>query len=338
MNKVEKVSIGGYAFTLDERAYEVASAYLDELKSFYGKQMGGSEIMEGIEERMAELLLEKCGPDTVASEQDINAIIAILGRPEVIEESDGGAQAEEKPAKKKLYRDLSNRVLGGVCSGLSTYFNIDVVLIRLAFALLTLLSCFSRNGFVISIPVIYLILWIAMPAARTVRQKLESKGESGTVDEISKKFADGTREVVEEVRTAPLWKKFGRILGVIIGIVFLVGGTSGLSAGAIMAFKFPAGSLAASTLIQRLFDYIPSEYVNLFSDPVVVTLVILCAVLPLLLLLYEGLKLIFNFKAPKWHPGLVIFVLWLIALVVLGVLLATGGYSTFLGLEQTLNV
>ena len=338
MNKVEKVSIGGYAFTLNERAYEVASAYLNELKSFYGKQLGGSEIMEGIEERMAELLLEKCGADTVASEQDINAIIAILGRPEVIEESDGGSPADEKTTKKKLYRDLSNRVLGGVCSGLSTYLNVDVVFIRLLFAGLTLLSCFSRNGFVVSVPVIYMILWIAMPAAKTVQQRLESKGESGTVDEISRKFSDGTKEVVEEVRTAPLWKKFGRIFGIIIGVVLLVGGTSGLSAGAIMACKFPAGSIAFSTLIQRFFDCIPSEYVCLFSDPVVVTLMVLCAVLPLLLMLYEGLKLIFNFKAPKWHPGLVIFVLWLIAMVVLGVLLATGSYSTFLGLEKTVNV
>ena len=59
MNKVEKVSIGKCAFSLDETAYAKVKKYLDSLNSYYAKMEGGREIMEGIEERMAELLLEK---------------------------------------------------------------------------------------------------------------------------------------------------------------------------------------------------------------------------------------------------------------------------------------
>ncbi len=82
MKKVEKVSIGRYAFTLYEEAYYKASEYLDELSNYYSNREGGNEVMEGIEERMAELLLEKCGPGGIVSVEMISEVISILGRPE----------------------------------------------------------------------------------------------------------------------------------------------------------------------------------------------------------------------------------------------------------------
>ena len=345
MNKVEKVSIGGYAFTLEEQAFAKASSYLDELNAFYGKKTGGSEIMEGIEERMAELLLERVGAAGIGTEQDIDAIIAVLGRPETIEassEEDNAAAPEEKPAKKKLYRDLSNRILGGVCSGLATYFDMDVVLFRLGFALLTFLTCVKGldHEIVFTVPLLYIILWIAMPAAKTVRQKLELKGETGTVDEISRKIGDGAKEMVNEARTSPLLKNIMRFLGIAIGAVLLIGGTSGLSVGALLAFNHPLEVANISAIVQHLLDEISYPYSNLFYDPVVITLLVMAVILPFIWLLYEGLKLIFNFKAPKWHPGLVIFVIWLIVLVVFGILFFTGGYSADLmhKLDEAINV
>ena len=98
MKEVEKVSLGGYAFTLDTDAAEFAAGYLGELERFYAGREGGGEILEGIEERMAELLREKCGQDGVVSKPMIEGIIAILGRPEEIEgvgapEGDAGSAA-----------------------------------------------------------------------------------------------------------------------------------------------------------------------------------------------------------------------------------------------------
>ena len=77
MNQVEKVSIGGYAFTMESGASAAASAYLNELESYYKS----SEVMEGIEERMAELLLERTGSGGVVTPTDIRSIIDILGAP-----------------------------------------------------------------------------------------------------------------------------------------------------------------------------------------------------------------------------------------------------------------
>ena len=92
MTEIEKVSIGGYAFTLEKAASEEVGQYLKNLEAHYLGQPGGKEIMEGIEERMAELLLERCGSNGVATMADIQGIIGILGRPERIEAEDPGPE------------------------------------------------------------------------------------------------------------------------------------------------------------------------------------------------------------------------------------------------------
>ena len=87
MTEIEKVSIGGYAFTLEKAAAEEVGQYLKNLEAHYLGKPGGKEIMEGIEERMAELLLERRGRNGVATMADIQSLIGILGRPERIEGS-----------------------------------------------------------------------------------------------------------------------------------------------------------------------------------------------------------------------------------------------------------
>ena len=180
MTEVEKVSIGGYAFTLEVEAYAIVKQYLDELEAYYSQREGGSEIMEGIEERMAELLYEKCADDCVASVAEINDIIATLGKPSAIEsDADPELKKESVPGdtrregKKRLYRDPTGKMLGGVCSGLAAYFKIDVVIVRIIFIGLTVLGMVvshnhwhvysSLGPFVV---LTYLALWIAMPEAK----------------------------------------------------------------------------------------------------------------------------------------------------------------------------
>ena len=108
MTEVQKVSIGGYAFTLEVGAYAIVKEYLDELNAYYSEREGGSEVMEGIEERMAELLYEKCGDDGVASVEEVQQIIEILGKPSAIESEDG--PEPKRPADEKKGRDGRPRV------------------------------------------------------------------------------------------------------------------------------------------------------------------------------------------------------------------------------------
>ncbi len=59
-------------------------------------------------------------------------------------------------AEKRLQRDTDNKVIAGVCSGLGNYFNVDPVLARVIFAI-----AFFAFG---AGPLLYLVLWLVMPA------------------------------------------------------------------------------------------------------------------------------------------------------------------------------
>jgi phage shock protein C len=60
-------------------------------------------------------------------------------------------------AAKRLYRSLSQKMIGGVCGGLAEYFDIDVSLVRLAFVGIAIISAF------IPMLVFYVIAWIVIP-------------------------------------------------------------------------------------------------------------------------------------------------------------------------------
>lgn len=158
MKQVEYISIGGYVFSLEDSASRAAKEYLDQLEAFYSRKESGAEVMEGIEERIAELLLEKSGKGGVVTLAMVNDVISVLGRPETIEEETSDApdaepaEASDRTSKntntnktsarprRRLYRDPANGKLAGVCSGLATYFNVDPAIFRILFVVLTLLG------------------------------------------------------------------------------------------------------------------------------------------------------------------------------------------------------
>jgi phage shock protein PspC (stress-responsive transcriptional regulator) len=77
---------------------------------------------------------------------------------------------------KKLYRNPDDRTLGGVASGLAAYFNIEVLWVRLLFIALIFAG---GAGFVI-----YLILWIITPQAKSITERIQMKGGAITLDNI----------------------------------------------------------------------------------------------------------------------------------------------------------
>ena len=77
---------------------------------------------------------------------------------------------------KTLYRSTSDKMIGGVCGGLGKYFEIDPTVVRLLFALI--FFGFGA-GFMI-----YVLLWIIMPEAKTQSQKLEMSGKPVTLDKL----------------------------------------------------------------------------------------------------------------------------------------------------------
>jgi phage shock protein PspC (stress-responsive transcriptional regulator) len=341
MKEIERVSIGGYAFTLEKDAAVTVERYLKDLEAHYLGQEGGKEIMEGIEERMAELLLERCGTGRVAGVADIQGIIDILGRPERIEADDPEPERPQEKPQKKLYRDLENKRVAGVCAGLGNYFNIDIALIRIVFAVIAIALFFggadegiwSLLGFVA-----YGVLWLAMPPARTAQERWAMKGEKGTLEDIQRNVRNGLQEMGDVARQGareigdavrgPKGSEFGKILLIAIGIAFLLSGVSGLASVSVLSL---AGNgtlhLPLNTFLSELYEEAPIFY-DMLDTPWILVLAILAVVLPLIGLIYLGIRFIFGFKAPSWKPGLVILVLWLVILVVLAVLGFAGIIST----------
>lgn len=327
MTEVQKVSIGGYAFTLEVEAYNIVKQYLDELNEYYAAREGGTEIMEGIEERMAELLYEKCADDGVASVAEVEDIIATLGKPSAIESEDDpqpqsfvdGTSARPKE-KKRFYRDPTNKILGGVCSGLSAYFKCDVVLVRIIFIGLWMLTGalswhVGHGSWVFGwnigswMPILYIILWIAMPEARTVKQRWEM----GVTN--------------PPAGSQPVGSDLGRVLRVLIGCLLLIIGVSGLTFGIAAIFGY---RLFDWNMLKEVYDEIaesaPSVLPMLGSVAYKIVL-LLIYFLPMLGMVYGGIMMVFNLKSPSWRPGLVIFLLWVIALVVFIVLTIMGFFN-----------
>lgn len=345
MRQVEYVSIGGYVFSLEDDASRAANEYLDQLNSFYSGKESGIEVMEGIEERMAELLLEKSAPGGVVTLRMVEDVISVLGRPEAIEKesSDAGpdegsgttgygspsadpSRSDGKSPRRKLYRDPANGKVAGVCGGLATFFNIDPVIFRIAFVLFTLLG-FLRLRFLwplepwihIFAPIVYIVLWICMPAVKTVRQRDEMRGERGTVDGISERIRNTSRGDAMTV-DSQTWRNVKRIFSIAFGVIFLLTAVAGISF--LCSFWWGGEILGNSFFYNRLIEEMATEapeLLSFISVPLVMGAAVLVAVIPFFGLLYGGVMLIFGLKSPKWHPGLVLFVIWLIILVALTV-------------------
>ena len=187
MKEVKKCSISGVAFTMDTDAYQELEAYLESLKKTYKETPDGAEIVADIEARIAELILSAQDSTRVVEKPLILNIIRQMGTAEDISEEEPGRSPEEPRIPRRLYRDTENAKLGGVCAGIGKYFDVDPVWIRLAMFLPILLTVFQwipfmrwtgpMMGNLFGIFVIcYIIMWFAVPAPRTARQKLEMNG------------------------------------------------------------------------------------------------------------------------------------------------------------------
>ena len=322
MKKVEKVSIGGYAFTFDVDAAVAADAYLKEMGTFYNN----SEIIDGIEERMAELLAERVKEGDVVDRTILDQVIAIIGRPERIAADEPYAPEPEKPARK-LYRDMENARVAGVCSGLGAYFKFDPVILRVIFAVLTIVGVFglSANGFWVTIaPVVYIILWICIPPARTAQQRWALRGEDGTAEGVRRSVEKGGEvgAALRQVGNSPAWGNLGRILEVIFGLMFLLISVSGLFAGALGLLGWQwlgLGDIIHEAIVEPIQEY--PELAVIINTLWVKVLAIAVYALPFIGMLYASIMMIFHIKTPSWHPGLIIFVLWLVSVVAFVILI-----------------
>lgn len=199
MNKTVNMNLGGFFFHIDEDAYQKLNRYFEAIRSSLSSD-GRDEIMNDIESRVSELFSEKLvNSKQVLSLKDVDDVIAIMGQPEDYKIEDGPTTAQSNytysSKSKKLYRDKDKSIIGGVCTGLSHYFGIDTVWIRILF----IVSPFVTAGTSL---LIYIILWAVTPEAVTTSEKLEMMGEPITVSNIEKKVKEELDALSERFKGA----------------------------------------------------------------------------------------------------------------------------------------
>jgi len=181
------INLGGYSFNIDEDAYAELKRYLRNLEIHFASEESSSEILSDIETRMAELFRTKITTyKQVINLDDVRQAISVMGTPEDISDNDGKSAGEKfsSPGYHRMYRDTDNRIIGGVCSGMAAYWDIDPIITRIIFVALIL-----AGGIGV---LIYLILYIVLPEARTTAQKIEMKGDPVNIhnikDAVKKEF------------------------------------------------------------------------------------------------------------------------------------------------------
>ncbi|MCO5725376.1 PspC domain-containing protein [Robiginitalea marina] len=337
MNKTVNINLANMLFHIDENAFQKLQRYLEAIKRSFSGTRGSDEIIADIEARIAELFYEKVESQRqVITMKEVDEVISIMGQPEdyhideeIFEDAPPAGQPASRPRVKKLYRDMDNKFIGGVCAGLEHYLGLDALWIRLIFLFLAIFG----SGFGL---IAYIILWILVPEAATTAQKLDMTGEPVNISNIERKVKEGIDDVADKVRSVDyekvgsrvkqtgksffdtlgdiilfLFKVFGKFIGIVlilVGAATLLGLFIGL---------FTVGIMDAI--------HIPGiDLMGLITDvPVwLASLLMFFAVgIPFFFLMYLGLKiLVTNLKSIGNIAKFSLLGLWLISIITLSVL------------------
>lgn len=341
MKKTLSANISGIVFHIDEDAYDKLNHYLGSIRRHFSADEGCEEIISGIEGRIAEMFQERIKDNRqVISIDDVKEVIGQLGEPEQIsgeetytKESPGTGPATEK-GPKRLYRDPDDKYIGGVCGGLGAFFQIDPTWMRILF----LVGIFAGFGIVL-----YLILWIVIPKARTTAEKLEMRGEKVNLSNIERSIKEDIQDIKRNLKdlseeTKDAFKKKSpdtndnalrsviqaiiavigvifRIVGAIVGVVVILLGVLLLTT-LVTALFF--GPVSISSPFNAWLFSCPHFFSVVFTTHWMTSLatiaLVLTAGIPLVVLIYIGLKLIFNFEGRLRGFGIFLFFLWMVGL------------------------
>ncbi|HWN06808.1 MAG TPA: PspC domain-containing protein [Steroidobacteraceae bacterium] len=200
MNKVTTVNLNGRAFQVEEQAYELLRAYLDEAARLLSDDPDCREIMADLEQAIGDKG-SRClhAGRNVLGEAEMKRILEEMGPVETGAEvsssgvnmgsatGPGAATApRETSGPKRLYLVREGEMVAGVCNGLAAYFGIDPTIVRLVFVVLLFLS-----GGLIAIA--YLVLMFVVPTAKTAEERAAARGlpfnAQELVDEAKRHYA-----------------------------------------------------------------------------------------------------------------------------------------------------
>ncbi len=329
MNKTVTINISGIIFHIEEDAYESLSKYLSTIKGYFSATDGGNEIMSDIEARIAELLQGKINTSKqVILMQDVEYVKDVMGKPEEFGETSGKEKYQSETEqtapgaekiKKRLFRNPDEKAIGGVCSGLAAYFDIDTVWVRLAMFLLIFFGGISLW--------VYIILWIIIPEAKTTTDKFAMRGESANINNIIRSFKEEAEDVKNRFNKYgnDLNRNYGEsvrsnmsnALNTIFNVVGRLFGLFLLMIGGLFLFGYVA-ALTGVAIFDARADF--TEWTSvIFSSPtyygLALTSFILVCGIPIFMLLYTGIRLLFNIRYSNRWLNMSLGFIWLFGLI-----------------------
>jgi phage shock protein PspC (stress-responsive transcriptional regulator) len=350
MNKTITMNLSGIIFHIEEDAYEKLNKYLSTIRGYFRDSEGRDEIMSDIEARIAEMLQEKVSKTKQAVlMMDVESVIAVMGKPEDFAGTENTENREEASSEKqgrtyisgngkrrRVFRDPDDKILGGVCSGIANYFDFDPLWLRAAFAV----SFFVFGSGLL----LYIILCIIIPKAKTTAEKLEMRGEKVDInnigkavneefEEFKKRMKDfgsemNSKENRERVRTSTekagdfisdvfmnIVKIFGKIfstIAVTLAVIFMV-----VLLGSAFGMNFIHVNEMGHDYSYSIYDISGKLFP---ADMSIYYLVIGCLLffgIPLLGIIYAGIKMLFGIRGNNRIVKYTFNTLWLIGLGIL---------------------
>lgn len=369
MNRTVTMNLSGIIFHIEEDAYDKLNNYLSTIKGYFRNSEGCDEIMSDIEARITEMLQGKVSTTKQAVlMSDVESVIAIMGKPEDFAGESGSTQNEQTNNKdsssiskrRRVFRDPDDKIIGGVCSGIANYFDFDPIWLRLGFAI----SLFVfGSGFLL-----YIILLIIIPKAKTTAEKLEMRGEKvdinnikNAVNEEFQEFKTKMKDFGTEVKSPEnkerlrssvhqvvdfigevvhnIIKVFGKAVAIFlifIGIALMIGLLATIfGRGTISIFNTPGTNIHFS-LYQLGSAVLPNDVPIQF---VVIGLILFLGI-PLVSLIYGGIKYLFQINQKNKIVKYTANILWLsgvVLLVYIGVQLGTD-FSEEATAKQNINI
>lgn len=234
----------------------------------------------------------------------------------------GSATLEEDKSIKKFYRDPDRKVVGGVATGVASYFGVDVGVVRFLWVLSIFLF---GTGFLL-----YIILWVIAPAANTLTEKMEMQGEPITLSNIESNIKRGLNINETGGEEPPLTKL---LLFPFRAIAVIISGLGKILKGIGPIFRVVVGALLVATAVISLmsiligggvgigmrdmlpFGDIPPLMLLQEAPATMIFSIVLVAGIPLVVILLLGLTLIANRRVASGTMWLTLAGLWVVGIV-----------------------
>lgn len=326
MNKTIIINIGNSIIHIEEEAYEILMAYLNEIKQHFAKNADDFEIVKDIENRIAEMFAEilQKGQKQVIEVADVHGIIAQMGSVQDFLSDEEEVQSENYYANyssvKKLYRDTDEGVIAGVCAGLGHYLNVETRWLRLAFFLLTFLAGSSI--------LVYFILWIAIPRASNRSERMEMKGEATNLYGYKRSFDEELAAFKANMKSANKHVAgFGSLIGDVLASIGKILGEVGRLIGKIAAWGiiiFGIGALIGLTILlgvmfglwdNGVYNNFPFSMLNVPFKNELIFASFLVLFIPILGLVLLSIKMAFSHIQISKYVSLLLLGIWIVAVI-----------------------